>query len=438
MGKTEVLLWVFSIVVPVTALVIGLLLMKKDKFTPGESDDTMAGQHLKPHVPTTGCSAEKMPCQMTTPGSCEQCGDDWVCTHVDSNDTDHDIEGDYCLPVKPSSACAHAPTNPTERMQGQFKWTGWSGVNVQDWECSCPYPRFYPMDTTPDSLTHGACKRSSALCRHGTWNYPCVRKDGTTCEELSDEETAALVGSDPLQYGMCSCENVPCNDDDDCAGNCVDGVCVGQRLGMNTINGLPECMVDTCTARVMCGPGTPCPGGALCVSGVCSESTSSCDTDTDCGVSGTCTSSKCSWGKWKALETPPYVFGLCECPNGCESIGSVCLCTPPPPVICIDVGTFRIHLVTGSHDIVLDATMVFTDSEYIITYQNTFEESTTNITFSPTFDGVNLTYVVTKEGTLVDAQQATLENAITTDSGVCIPRKVEWTNKFLQLLEFGV
>ena len=228
---------------------------------------------------------------------------------MSANDTDFGIEGNFCLPSKPTTACTQVPTDPNARMQGVWRWGGWAGVNVQGWECACPYPSFYPMDTTPDSISRGACKKSSALCRGGTWTYPCEREgegDGP-CAPLTAEETAELVGADVLAYGKCECEE-------------------GDRLSMGGA-GVPVCVKDTCSATPGCDESTPCPGGASCVAGTCVTSTSSCEEDVDCGVGGRCNDDgKCSWGHWKAHDSAPWTFGECQCPESCHSVGTMCAC----------------------------------------------------------------------------------------------------------------
>lgn len=327
MKKVDIILWVFSVLVPITLLVVGLLMMKTKTPKPVlDADDTSVGQNLAPQTATRACSAEPVACSLADPQSCAGCGES-VCTPVGANDTDYNVEGTFCLPPKPVSACTQAPADPNSRMQGKLRWTGWAGVNVQAWDCACPYPQYYPMDTSSGGVS-GACKRSSALCRNGNWRYPCKRPEGdpTSCEALSPEESAALVGSDPLMNGLCSCDDVPCTGNQDCAGICVDGVCAGQRLSMNPRSGLPECVVDTCSATIKCND--TCPGGARCEGGVCQQSTSVCGVDADCGKAGTCADGRCSWGKWEVSPTPPYVFGKCACPDGSESTGAFCRTIP--------------------------------------------------------------------------------------------------------------
>lgn len=328
MRKLEIVLWVVSVTVPVIVMVIGFILVtnRKQKRDPSSEQPTS----LPLISNNTQCGTNPIPCDPSDSRSCATCDEGFVCTNVESNDTDHDIEGTFCLPQKPSSACSQLPTDTNARMQGTSRWTGWGGINVQQWDCACPYPQYYPMDTTAQGLSSGACKRSSALCRNGVWKYPCKRPEVNgvvsvnECEVLSDEESAKLVGSDPLQNGLCSCDNVPCVDGADCAGNCVDGVCVGQRLSMNSTSGLPECVPDTCEATISCTDS--CPGGASCVGGKCEPSTSTCNTDVDCGEGGVCNGGKCLWGVWETSPTPPYVFGNCVCPATCNSKGSVCIC----------------------------------------------------------------------------------------------------------------
>jgi hypothetical protein len=249
----DITLWIVGISIPMVTLIVGIIILSNKSQPP--PDPTLGmGQTIKPVLSrdVAACGAEAVACDPTDPATCAAC-DGFVCTTVGTNDTNYDIEGSYCLPPQPQNACAQVPTNNSDRMQGVQRWVGWAGVNVQNWQCDCPYPQYYPMDTTGTSVDMGACKRSSALCRNGSWTYPCVRKldeNGEVipdqCAELSAEEEARLAGSDPLQNGMCACDNVACGGDSDCAGQCVDGVCKNQRLSMNAVTGLPECVPDTC------------------------------------------------------------------------------------------------------------------------------------------------------------------------------------------------
>ena len=264
----DITLWILGISVPVVILIVGMIILSNKSQPP---PDTTEAQTIKPIVTKNAntCGAQAVECDPTDPLACAGCDDGFVCTSVGANDTNYDIEGTYCLPAKPQNACSQVPLDNSDRMQGVHRWVGWAGVNVQNWQCDCPYPQYYPMDTTTTADT-GACKRSSALCRNGSWTYPCVRKlddDGNVipdqCEEISAEEESRLAGSDPLQNGLCSCDNVACVADSDCAGRCVDGVCQNQRLSMNATTGLPECVPDTCL------------------------------------------------GHWEVLPTPPYIYGRC-------------------------------------------------------------------------------------------------------------------------------
>ena len=327
--KLEIVLWVLSILIPGVLLGVGVGLIQKQK---RPTTTTTAPQPLiEPQLQSPvyegsdnvggggDCSIEPVPCDMANVASCSACNNPgYTCTNVGANDTDYNIEGTFCLPAKPTTACTAPALDPSSRMQGQYRWTGWAGVHVQDWSCSCPYPRLYPMDSTSGSLTEGACKRSSDLCRGGVWDFPCRRDptDPSVCEELTPEEEAELVGSDPLQYGMCSCDNMPCSTNLECAsGVCGDaGVCVGQRVGMNSRTGLPECVRDTCSLTLTCDVATDCPASASaeCVDGRCQKQ---CVYDDECGEGGRCGGGgECVWGVWAVHNVSPYVFGECVLP----------------------------------------------------------------------------------------------------------------------------
>lgn len=262
----DITLWILGVSVPLVILIVGIIVLSnKSQPPPPTSDMPTVKPDLSSNQVGTGvCGASAVECDPTDPNACDGCGDaGFVCTAVSGNDTNYDIEGTYCLPAKPQTACSQPAVNNSERMQGVERWVGWAGVNVQNWQCDCAYPQYYPMDTGV-GVESGACKRSSALCRHGTWTYPCVRRVDALgvvipdqCEDITPEEEARLVGSDPLQNGLCSCENVPCTSDSECAGSCVDGVCQGQRLSMNTASGVPECVPDTCVGKWEIFPTAP-------------------------------------------------------------------------------------------------------------------------------------------------------------------------------------
>lgn len=321
-SKLEIVLWVISIFIPLAVVTTGLLLLRR-KAPPRPCTDASAcnlkSQTIQPVLQdTVACGAQPVRCALTDPGACDTCGEGWACTAVRANDTDYGVDGSFCLPAKPSNACTQVPADPNERMQGVWRWTGWTGVNTQAWSCACPYPSFYPMDTTANSTSAGACKRSSALCRGGTWTYPCKRPvvcdndtcttDTTTCEVLTPDERESLLGADVWEFGQCECRP-------------------GDRVHMDVSTGLPVCVPDTCAALPTCNADTPCPGNAACVNNTCVRASSTCATNSDCGKGGVCESDgTCTWGHWKTLPISPYVFGSCDCPDACTSVGSLCAC----------------------------------------------------------------------------------------------------------------
>ncbi len=326
MTKTEIVLWILAVALPITFLTVALVVLSRNH-PPTPCDDPNAcdnkAQGVAPTLatPVMACGDKPVQCNLNKPNTCGMCGEDWSCQSVTKNDTDYGVEGSFCLPKKPTSACTQVPVDSNERMQGVWRWQGWGGVNLQKWECSCPYPNFYPMDTS-GGISAGACKKSSNLCRGGTWTYPCERPvvctnpadpstcalDINACANLTPEKRDALLGANVLAYGRCECAD-------------------GDRLTMDGATGMPECVADTCTATPSCDAETPCPGGASCVNGFCARATSSCDKDQDCGKGGVCEANgTCSWGHWKTLPIPPYVFGQCECPQNCRSMGSLCVC----------------------------------------------------------------------------------------------------------------
>ena len=324
---TELILWIVALLLPALVLTVALVFLSRPKPPPPScADPATCGAESQSVTPvlsesTLACGRAPITCNLNTPETCHACGEQWTCQSVEANDTDFGVEGSFCLPQKPTTACTQLPTDSNERMQGVWRWQGWAGVNVQKWECACPYPSAYPMDMSAGSSS-GACKKSSQLCRGGTWTYPCQRTvacsdpsnpstcalDVHTCEALTPDERDALLGADVLQYGLCACED-------------------GHRLAMAPTTGLPVCVKDTCGVTPSCDGVATCPGGASCVNGRCARATSSCTIDKDCGAGGRCESNgTCTWGHWKTLPVAPYVFGECECPERCESVGSLCVC----------------------------------------------------------------------------------------------------------------
>lgn len=202
----------------------------------------------------------------------------FVCTQVSASDNWAGLEGKYCLPVKPTEGCAADPGagNYAERIPGVYMWQGWKDVETQKWTCACEYPDFYPA-----ALDTGVCTKSPQLCKGGVWRYPC---ENGQCD-LTVEQQQKLVGSPPLQYGKCDCENVPCDGDSKCvSGACVGGVCINQRLGLDPATGLPTCVVDTCAPK----------------------------------------------GKWIGTNQPPFTYGRCKCDPPAVDTGFACVSPEPP------------------------------------------------------------------------------------------------------------
>ena len=102
-------------------------------------------------------------------------------------------------------------------------------------------------------------------------SYPCVNGVCAT-----DPEN--LVGSNPFLYGQCDCSNQRCATAGDCAGTCLDGYCVAQRVAMSPM-GVPTCVKDTCA-----------PGGTFSL-----------------------------------VNVPPYTYGYCDCSEGYSSEGNTCV-----------------------------------------------------------------------------------------------------------------
>lgn len=323
--------------------------VNEDQDAPLPSQDNYAFLNVAPvfdtpqfgHDPTTTttamCTHAPVSCD-TGPGAppsycASMCGSDgWACQSVARHETQHGVEGTFCLPMKPtlstasfpgSTLCSSEPVAPAQtadKMNGTLRWHGWNGgargLDHQAWTCACPFPNYYPMD-----LVSGKCVRSSQVCAGGSWAYPCIWDGGgdgapPRCgEQLTETEVSQLEGVAPSTHGMCTCPP-------------------GFRVASHPKLGVPQCVPDTCVVEPWCDTSSSCPGGATCVHNTCVASSSSCNEDEDCGPAGQCKSNgRCSWGMWRPLTTSPggasngnntTGSGVCVCPPGATSIGSVC------------------------------------------------------------------------------------------------------------------
>lgn len=175
------------------------------------------------------CTDVPRPC--TSNSDCANCGNPnlgFQCSDLTAGQATSGVAGKYCTPQQPQDACRAVPAGvpPSEQVPGVYLWEGWKAANAQAWSCNCA-SNYYPADAAD-----GACRKSSALCRHGTWEYPTP---------------GHKVGDAPATAGACTCDAVPCTKDSECAVKCgPNKVCVQQRLGMDPKAGLPTCVPDTC------------------------------------------------------------------------------------------------------------------------------------------------------------------------------------------------
>lgn len=253
----------------------------------GDRCQTLALPPSAARSATQACGST--PVQCVTDLDCRQCGGTvkFACTELTGDENWANLSGKYCLPEKPRDQCMvdTGAGSYDKAIPGMYTWQGWKDVETQKWTCTCEYPRFYESAVGGDNS--GACVKSQQLCKFGIWHYPCM---GKQCN-LSPEQQTQLVGTSPLQNGYCQCDKVPCTIGTQCAsGDCVDGVCINQRTGLDSKTGLPVCVRDTCAPA----------------------------------------------GKWVGLNQPPYAYGRCECDASAVDTGFGCIprLSPPPKFNC--------------------------------------------------------------------------------------------------------
>lgn len=216
---------------------------------------------------------------------------------VDSECTDPNQK---CLPITEDKKVCQLPPVPCDTVS----------------DCpGCGTSQYDPTKYTPDQIT-GLCgtacvaQASQQTCQvdsncgaYSTCvNGSCVTKTcQKTCKLNSDcgeypcvngtcvTSPTTLVGANPFEYGLCDCSNQSCSTDADCAGTCLNGTCVGQRVVMGP-DGAPTCVKDTCA-----------PGGIFV-----------------------------------PVAVPPYTFGYCDCSTDYKPQGNTCAYTgnEPPSKYC--------------------------------------------------------------------------------------------------------
>jgi hypothetical protein len=293
------------------------------------------------------CSQTPTVCKVDTDCSVCEADTKYSCQSISATQNAKGIAGNFCLPTRPNSNCLDG-IGPGS-IPGFYNWNGWADVETMQWNCECEFPNFYPK--TIDGNTD-ACIKSADVCQYGNWVYPCLRDPKqpntclddvptTTCKTVSDCQgcgsnnvptgtppdqisaicgkncsggvclpnckfdtdcgaypcingsciinSSLLMGSNPFEYGKCDCDQQVCSTDADCAGSCLEGFCVNQRVALSN-TGVATCIRDTCA-----------PGGAFTL-----------------------------------FPYPPYTYGYCDCSSGYEAQGNTCVYTgnSPPTTFC--------------------------------------------------------------------------------------------------------
>ena len=192
-----------------------------------------------------------------------------------------------CLnaPCSPGSTCPDPEQKCTQVTGDEYACQ--LPVNTCTIVTDCPGCGNYKLCTqdnekdcyTPDQITAlcgtgcvgGTCQQTCKV-PGDCGDYPCVNGYCVT-------SPSTLIGANPFEYGMCDCSNQSCTTSADCAGDCLGGKCVNQRVVMNPTSGVPTCVRDTCA-----------PGGFFV-----------------------------------PVNIPPYTFGYCECSTGYAAQGNTCV-----------------------------------------------------------------------------------------------------------------
>jgi hypothetical protein len=229
-----------------------------------------------------------------------------VCLNAEcSTDTDCTDPNQKCLPITENKkvcqlppvpcntvsdcpGCGTSEYDPTKYTPDQI--TGLCGTkcvknNTTPKTCqvdaNCDAPSTCVNGTCTSSAPVGTCQK---VCKINSdcGSFPCVNGVCVT-------SPATLVGSNPFQFGKCDCQNQSCSTDENCAGTCLNGTCVNQRVAMGP-QGTPTCVPDTCA-----------PGGTF-----------------------------------QLLQVAPYTYGYCECSDGYTAQGNTCVYTgnSPPTKYC--------------------------------------------------------------------------------------------------------
>lgn len=187
-------------------------------------------------------------------------------------------DNQQCLPILPLSEGKYACQLPQPQCDTVNDCPGCGG-----------HPNMTPTEITElcgltciSGTPHGTCQKTCKL-NSDCGSYPCINGICVTSPNT-------LVGANPFQYGQCDCNSTSCINDSDCAGSCLFGSCVNQRVALSP-DGVPVCVKDTCA-----------PGGAFV-----------------------------------PLPIPPYTYGYCDCgTDDYTASGNTCVYTAnePPSVYC--------------------------------------------------------------------------------------------------------
>lgn len=196
---------------------------------------------------------------------CASCVIESTCEDVSKIKNKFNLKGKYCMPIKPQNKC-------NEDNGGVWVWSGWENIEGMGWRCECQYQ---------DAFGGPSC------------NDQFICKGGKLGEVTPDKN--------PFNR-KCECKNITCTKNEDCVyGPCINGICVGQRLGLSD------------------GTQPPCQKDQDCEYGECINNLCEAIPSLGYNVTPSCIKDSCyPGGQWDEG------INKCKCDRNYKNVGNIC------------------------------------------------------------------------------------------------------------------